>query len=226
MGIRGTSRHVVVGLGEVGSALKDVLCCDGYDKDDLLDKEYFILHICIPYTKQFVDIVKEYQKKTNCFITVVHSTVPIGTCEQLGAIHSPIRGVHPNLKEGIETFVKYFGGEGTTTKIVMSDFNKFGITTEYVGSSKTSEAIKLWDTTIYGVNIELEKFIHAYCEGQGVDFKYVYTNANQTYNDGYERLGKPQFKKYILKHIEGPIGGHCVEPNKKLLGFESKFRIR
>ena len=45
----------------------------------------------------------------------------------------------------------------------------------------------------------------------------VYTHANQSYNDGYNELGHPQYKKYILKHMEGKIGGHCVISNLDLL---------
>ena len=37
------------------------------------------------------------------------------------------------------------------------------------------------------------------------------------YNEGYEKLGEPQFKKYVLEYMPGPTGGHCVNPNHKIL---------
>jgi hypothetical protein len=67
------------------------------------------------------------------------------------------------------------------------------------------------------VNIQLEKLIHEFCEEHGCDFHTVYTEANRSYNEGYENLGEPQFKKYILEHQEGPVGGHCCLPNNEIL---------
>ena len=45
------------------------------------------------------------------------------------------------------------------------------------------------------------------------DFDLIYTHANESYNKGYEKLGHPEYKKYILKHVDGKIGGHCVLQN-------------
>src|SRR3990167_1189192 len=111
-------KDLIVGLGEVGKALKEVLSeryeVDGLDKENTKLKDgYDVIHICIPYTIDFVDEVLKYQLlylKLNG-LTIIHSTVPIGTSKKLGAVHSPIRGIHPNLKQGIKTFTKYFGGE-------------------------------------------------------------------------------------------------------------------
>jgi hypothetical protein len=50
-----------------------------------------------------------------------------------------------------------------------------------------------------------------------VNFDLVYTDSCKTYNEGYEKLGHPEYKKYILKHMKGKIGGHCVLNNLKFL---------
>jgi UDP-N-acetyl-D-mannosaminuronate dehydrogenase len=134
----------------------------------------------------------------------------------LGIVHSPIRGVHPNLAKGIKTFVKYFGGKDA--KKAASIFSRLGIKTKVFKEAKTTEALKLWDTTQYGRLIMLEKEIHEWCKENKVDFKAVYTEANKDYNEGYTKLGRPEVVRPYLKHVEGPIGGHCVTPNAKLLG--------
>jgi hypothetical protein len=77
--------------------------------------------------------------------------------------------------------------------------------------------MKLWDTEQYREAVLLEKRIKAYCDKYNFDFDIIYTDANRTYNEGYELLGHPEYKKYILKHMDGPIGGHCLEANHKLL---------
>src|SRR5690348_9376332 len=112
-------KSLIIGSeGEVGKALWAILVehyeLATYDaKTGILplfdDPE--IMHICFPYSDKFIEYVKEYQDKYKPKYTVVHSTVPVGTCVQIGAIHSPIRGLHPNLESGIRTFPKFLGGE-------------------------------------------------------------------------------------------------------------------
>lgn len=210
--------QLVIGVGEIGSAIKQVLDCDGYDefkKMTEVQNEYDVLHICFPYNDDFIHQVKSYQRWFNPILTIIHSTVPIGTSEILRSVSSPVRGVHPHLFEGVKTFVKFFGGEKSRTAAKL--FTNVGIKTQIHPDSRTIEAMKLWDTTIYGFNIILEKAIHEYCEKHNLDFDIIYTQANQTYNDGYRELDMPQFQKYVLGHRDGKIGGHCVIPNCDLL---------
>lgn len=210
--------QLVIGVGEIGSAIKQILDCDGYDefkKMTEVENEYDVLHICFPYNDDFIHQVKAYQKRFNPVLTIIHSTVPIGTSEILRSVSSPVRGVHPHLYEGVKTFVKFFGGEKSRTAAKL--FSNVGIKTQTHPDSRTTEAMKLWDTTMYGFNIILEKAIHEYCEKNNLDFDIIYTQANQTYNDGYRELGMPQFQKYVLNHRDGKIGGHCVIPNCDLL---------
>jgi hypothetical protein len=104
--------NLVIGMGEVGRALASILRAPTHDP--MLKKtsrgQFHVLHVCIPYTKDFVSIVRAYEKEFLSTLTVVHSTVPVGTCATLEAVHSPVRGLHPHLELGIKTFVKYFGG--------------------------------------------------------------------------------------------------------------------
>lgn len=208
---------LVIGCnGQIGSAIAKILECDGIDINDIAPhKSYKFLHICIPYSGKFIKIVEDYKLLYSPDYTIIHSTVPIGTSRKCDAVHSPIRGVHPRLEEGIRTFVKYFGGQDA--RFCSMPFTEKGIEVKHSFNQEDTEALKLWDTTIYGLNILIEKEIHDFCKKNNVDFNLVYTDANRTYNRGYFQLGHPEFSKYVLKHMEGEIGGHCIKENAFLL---------
>ncbi len=208
--------HLIYGYGEVGQALHKVLGKAVYidkKKQTWGGEDVDVSHVCIPYSNEFEQII-DFLKGGSKLI-IVHSTVPVGTCDKLGVIHSPIRGVHPKLERGIRTFVKYFGGKNA--KKAARIFSDLGIKTRVFKEAKTTEALKLWDTTQYGRLIMLEKEIHTWCVKNDIDFNAIYREANKDYNEGYIKLGRPEVVRPWLKHMEGPIGGHCVVPNSKLL---------
>lgn len=212
-------KHLVIGLGEVGTAIRSVLGnADGWDISMTLAslKKTDVLHICYPYSPgHFAESVKRYVERTEATLVIVHSTVPLGTCDPHQWVHSPVRGVHPELEKGVRTFRKFFGGKRAQEAAAI--FNELGIKVVAVPEARDTEAMKLWDTTIYGWNILIEKAIKAYCLKNDLDFDTVYTLANYSYNEGYGALDKPHFSKYILKDFPGPIGGHCVQENWELL---------
>lgn len=207
--------QLVIGIGQVGTAIQAVLGCKSVDKELSEPKHYDVIHVCIPYNENFDEAMKDFIERYTPDLIVIHSTVQIGTSEKYNAVHSPVRGRHPNLEPGVRTFVKFFGGPRALEAARLFAFH--GIKIETTPLSRTTEAMKLWDTTQYLANIQLEKIIHKFCEEFGCDFNVVYTDGNSTYNDGYEALGEPQFKKYILEHQEGPVGGHCCLPNNAIL---------
>lgn len=214
--------QLVIGCGEVGSAVAGLLNADKCDVNLPAPRErYDVVHVCFPYSEQFVEHVAAYQEKFQPELTVIHSTVPLGTSRKCGAVHSPIRGKHPNLLESLTVFVKYFGGE--RAKEAAALFSQCSCVC--VPDQETTEALKLWDTTIYGVNIALEKTIHEWCKKMGVDFQTVYTHAGQTYNAGYAAMGHPEYCKYVLRHVEGKCGGHCVNSNSEILNYGWPSRV-
>lgn len=217
----------ILGYGEIGKAIakfyspsqvkiKDLQRNDGLQGID-------VLHICIPWSNKFIKIVKKEISQVKPKITIIHSTVALGTTKKIGGmvVHSPIRGVHPNLYEGIKIFVKYIGADSEQAGIAAKKhLESLGIKTKLFMPSKTAEALKLWDTTQYGWMIILNKEIKKWCNKTGVDFEAVYTEANQTYNDGYKKLGRNEVLRPYLKYAPGPIGGHCVIPNCRILKSE------
>lgn len=214
-------KHLIIGAGEVGSALFKVL--KPYfniflrDKDSNLNGKFDVLHICYPPVENFINITKYYIKKYNPKLVIIHSTIPVGTTRKISkiAVHSPIRGVHPNLDKGIKTFVKYFGGK--KAKEAAKIFSEIGIKTQVFKKPETTELLKILDTTYYGWNIIFAKEVKRICDKMKLNFEEVYTIANRDYNEGYKKLGKPNVVRPVLKAMPGKIGGHCIIPNCDLL---------
>jgi len=218
---------ILGGLGEVGQAIAKFYpnpLIEDKTIQEFGERRIHILHICIPHSEQFINIVNSCVALHDPEIVFIHSTLPIGLTAELNAktdfrcVHSPVRGVHPHLHEGIKTFVKYVGydveGMGIKAK---EHLETLGIKVCLVRNSRNTEALKLWDTTQYGRMIDLEKEIHDFCEKNKLDFDIVYTHANITYNEGYLKLGSREVIRPFLKHIKGQIGGHCVISNCRLL---------
>jgi len=217
--------HIVVGLGEVGESIMQVLKLDplnrvwGVDKKDSFDctlNNADAMHICFPYHKKFVSNLKELfdRYQPNCII--IHSSVPLGTCDELGCVHSPVLGQHPNLLRSLTIFTKYFGG--IQAQEASTIFARCNIPTAIVPSARITEAMKLWCTTQFGFYIILEKEIYKWCKENNIPFDYVYNKSNSNYNDGYRQLGNDNYCRPTLEEMPGPIGGHCVVPNLELLG--------
>lgn len=222
----------IVGHGQVGQAVAKlysetdttktwfsfdkILIYDPYQGmlDDISDVD--ILNVCIPYTKDFVSIVKDLP--TPNWYTVIHSTVPVGTTEKFGHkfLHSPVRGVHPNLYEGLKTFVKFIGGDEQLAEAYSGHLKTLGVETHICKDAKTTELSKLADTTYYGLCIAFTSDMKKLCDEYDLDFMEVMTKYNNTYNEGYKKLGKPNVVRPVLYPTD-KIGGHCVIPNAKLL---------
>lgn len=216
-------KQLIIGFGEVGQGLSKVIEADHMDASGYygVDETYEVLHICFGYSDKFKEAVANYQEHFKPTLTIIHSSVPVGTSELLKAVHSPIRGVHPYMEQGIRTFVKYFGGEKAESAAKLFPMLK----TMCVKSSRDTEALKLWDTTQYGVMILLEKSMYAWCEKNDIDFDLIYTEANKSYNEGYTKLGRPDVVRPYLKHMDGKIGGHCVVQNAFLLDSPTATEI-
>ncbi len=210
-------KHLVIGLGEVGLAVQKVFRCDGYDllKKECEEAHYDIIHVCFPYSDAFEKEVKEYQAIFTPRHTILHSTVPLGTSRKLNALHSPIRGLHPNLYEGIMTFEKFIGG--SQASLVAHEFRRHGLKIILCDKQEETEAMKLFDTQYYLECVRFVKRVKEFCTEHDLDFHAVYSMANTTYNAGYTKLGYPEYVRPVLQPIMDEIGGHCLLPNEKLL---------
>lgn len=218
-------KTLIIGYGEIGKSLDEALNYETTAIDSggvlsgtfVVTKEAEIMHICFPYSDKFIEQVKGYQEKYQPKYTVIHSTVPVGTSRQLGAIHSPVIGIHPHLTQSLKTFTKFLGGEQASE--VADYFRRSGIKVCITDKPETTELMKILDTTHYGIEIEYVKDIKKQCDKFGVPFEMWSVWVNN-YNWGYEVLGYPEYKKPNLTPIMTRQGGHCVLQNCEILETE------
>src|SRR3989344_9664116 len=185
----------ILGNGEVGQAIakfyKNPLIKDLKRDDGLIEAD--ILHVCIPWNKNFIKAVKEEIKKIKPRLTIIHSTVAPFTTKKLAlslpkrlagnVVHSPIRGVHPELYEGIKTFVKYIGADNKKAgQLAKKHLESLGIKTKVFYPSATTEIGKLLDTTYYGLIIAWHGEMKKICDKFNVNFEEAAADFNKTYN--------------------------------------------
>src|SRR3990167_4052246 len=140
----------ILGYGEVGQAIAKFFAKpkvkDLKRKDDFTGID--VLHVCIPWSKSFVDIVKGEIRAYKPKLVIVHATVIPGTTKKIGklAVHSPVRGTHPKLYRGVRTFVKYIGADDRKAGLLAQrHLESVGMKTKLVKKSATTELGKLLD---------------------------------------------------------------------------------
>ena len=220
---------LVVGLGEVGRAIAELVDAQKekfklYKKDFeplSVNENIDIMHICIPFTEKFIDDTVEYINLYKPALTIINSTVRPKTTQKIFSItkapivHSPVRGRHPQLKEGILKFVKFIGSvDSKAGKIAKQHFEELGVKAEAMSSPVETEVGKLLETSYYAVNIAFHQEMDRICDYYGADFKQSVTRFNETCTmDRDHKVPRP-----IM--YPGFIGGHCVIPNIYLLKMD------
>ena len=219
----------VLGIGEVGSAISGILeekykvLKKDIKFDEIKKNPLEVLHICLPYSSNFLNLVCFQVKLNKPKLIVIHSTVLPGTTEKIykktkvPTVHSPVIGTHPNLEKDILSFVKILGPcSKKSADLAVCHFKEVGIKTIVISNSTASEIGKLLDTTYYAWNILFCKQVGKLADELGLKFEEIYTVFNQAYNQGYETT-KPNVTRPLLRYEHGPIGGHCVVPNAYIL---------
>ena len=224
-------KHCVIGYkGEVGSAVYRFLkergeTVYGLEKKDRIPDFAEFIHVCIPYSNDFVKIIKSYAKKIDHKYIVINSSVPVGTTAKLGkrAVHSPIEGRHPDLFRSYTTFTRLVSGSKAAE--VADFFSKKGLKTETFPNTKTTELGKILSTTRYGLNLLFADMEAEICKKYRVNYSETIIEYQRMYNNGYLAMNEARFVQQMLTPPGGKIGGHCVVPNAKLLFKDTKNPI-
>jgi UDP-N-acetyl-D-mannosaminuronate dehydrogenase len=224
-----------LGYGEIGQAVKKLyenssskfeFFIKDLDRNDGLE-DVDVLNVAIPFNDafNFIDVVKSEIISSKAKLVIIHSTVAVGTTRALknflpnvAIVHSPCRGVHPNLYEGLLTFPKFIGSiEGNDSLAAAHHLSLLNVKTLVCENSETTELAKLLDTSYYGICIAYHGEAKKACEKFGANFEQVMTAYNHSYNEGYTKLGKPNVVRPVLSPPLDGIGGHCVVENAELL---------
>jgi UDP-N-acetyl-D-mannosaminuronate dehydrogenase len=213
-----TSKVAVVGLGEVGKPLFELMSeyhdTIGVDVDpgERLEPVQF-LHICYPF--EIGDFVGETARYIDIFkpaLTIINSTVGIGTtrliseCAGAAVVNSPIRGKHARMLEELRVYTKYIGAmDKESGELGAKHFQSVGLKTRVLSSPEATELAKLTETTYFGLLIAWAQEVERYCELSGEVYDDVVSF--------YEEI------KYLppVTFRPGIIGGHCVMPNIEIL---------
>ncbi len=226
---------LVIGKGEVGVGIGANIKKSGrkvifHDpKKGIIAKRQKIdvLNICFPYSDQFVKIGKEYIAHFKPKLIMIHSTVRVGTSRKIGDVaYSFVRGKHPNLAEQMVIYCRHIGAVNKKTLDSASKYLKL-IGFKEIQKHKNPETVefgKLYDTTYYGVVIAWVKTAKKMADFYGIEWEDI-VKIDQSYNSGVIKTKQPHFVRPVLRPMPGPIGGHCVVPNAKILklDFEDSF---
>lgn len=217
---------LVIGLGEVGRPLQEVLervhRVEGIDlpSRDVAGSVDF-LHVCYPADiADFVGITCEYIGRYGPSVVVIHSTVPVGTTTAVQGrvtcpvVHSPVRGKHARMQEELLHYVKFIGAvDERAAARVAEHFEAAGIRTHRLGSPEATELAKLTETTYLGLLVAFAQDVNRFARRVGVSYDEII--------EFYKEIG------YLpgVQFFPGIIGGHCVMPNIELLKrtFDSRL---
>jgi UDP-glucose 6-dehydrogenase len=212
-------KTLVVGLGEVGGALAEVLERSApvlrHDLERVdFDGAIGVMHICIPFVSQpqFLETTLSYIQRFRPRLTIINSTVVPGTTRMVGAksrslvAFSPVRGKHVKMVQDLSRYVKFVAAADPAAATMAAEhFSKAGLRTRTMSKVEGLELAKLAETTYFGVLIGYAQELNRYSERLGVD--YEETTAFFEEIDFLPRV----------RYYPGFIGGHCVIPNINLL---------
>jgi|SRR5439155_12118504 len=216
---RENQQIVVAGLGEVGKPLLEVFsqhhCVIGVDISPPVEKieQVDVLHVCYPFQiKDFVGETCRYIERFGAALTIVNSTVAIGTtraiAERTGStvVNSPVRGKHARMLDELQRYTKFVGAiTPAAGEQAARHFESAGLKTKVLSSPEATELAKLTETTYFGLMIAWAQEVERHCDKSGQDYAEVVSF--------YDEI------KFFpaVKYFPGVIGGHCVMPNIEIL---------
>ena len=236
-------KDVVVGLGEIGLPILNLVSkatnVIGYDKNPkkinhkkirkYQNLKTCLLHICIPYTKKFVNNVTSLSEKFNPEGIILHSTISPYTTEKLQrslnipVIYSATRGVHKRMIHDLKKYTKFYSSYNWAprakwaNKIYVARMKKAGIKTAKMSSPLVLEFAKIVvDTSYYGWLINYAQLSNLLAIQNKVDYDEMWSFADEI----HEYLGNRP------KMFPGFIGGHCIIPNLDLIHNETMNLIK
>ena len=228
-------KDMVIGLGEIGLPIYKIISkhfpVEGIDINPILNKEksslknhdVAFIHFCIPFSKNFFNIIKKYEKKIQPEAIVIHSTISPKTTEKLQkmikspVIYSATRGVHKRMISDLKRYTKFYSVYNSATKskyvskMYEQRMKKCGIKTKKLSNPLTLELAKIVvDTSYYGWLINYAQISKIISDKYGVDYDEMWSFSDEIH----------KFLKNRPKMFPGFIGGHCVIPNLELIDNE------
>jgi UDP-N-acetyl-D-mannosaminuronate dehydrogenase len=226
---------LVVGLGEVGNSLFDLLGDGdkfdvyGFDVDSTrmqllsnqkeIPADLDVMHVCYPCSDQdrFIQTTLGYMKKFNPKLTIIDSTVAPGTTGRIyesskqALAHSPVRGMHKTaetMKNDILFWRKFVAGATKeSAEAAKKHFEKLGLNVEVLKNPIDTELGKLFDTIYKAWMIVCFQEMHRISMSYKADFDQVVDFIEDGHRVLFDR--PPHYPSFI--------GGHCLIQNTEML---------
>jgi UDP-N-acetyl-D-mannosaminuronate dehydrogenase len=213
-------KTLVVGLGEVGGALAEVLerTAPGLLRHDIERLDFAepigVMHICIPYQsrEQFEAATLEYIARFTPELTIINSTVVPGTSRRIAQqsssrlVYSPVRGKHARMTEDMLKYGKFVAADHEAAAAAAEQhFQAAGMKTRRAARFETLELAKLAETTYFGIQIAFAQELNRFAQ-----------NVEADYSEAINFFDEVEFLPRA-RYYPGFIGGHCVIPNIHLL---------
>ena len=210
---------LVVGVGEVGGALAEVLeRAHRVARLDLkpaaIDEPVEVMHLCFPFVSrsQFESAARGYIRRFQPQLTIINSTILPHTTRNLaratGAAiaYSPVRGKHARMAQELLHYAKFIAAsDEIAAELARDHFAAAEMKTRLIDAPETLELAKLAETTYFGVIIAFAQEINRYAQAVGADYEDL-----TGYFEEIDFLPR-------ARYFPGFIGGHCVIPNINLL---------
>jgi UDP-N-acetyl-D-mannosaminuronate dehydrogenase len=215
--IEGTT--LVIGLGEVGGALAEVLERSQrvlrHDIEPVqIEEAIGVAHLCFPFQsrEKFEQIAIGYLERFRPKLAIINSTVLPGTTRRIAAatkvatVYSPVRGKHAHMASDLLRYRKFVSAiDVDSARMAEEHFERAGIQTRRLNKTETLELAKLAETTYFGILIAYAQELNRFCDRVDGDY-YEATN----FFDEIDFLPR-------VRYFPGFIGGHCVVPNINLM---------
>ena len=236
-------KDVVAGLGEIGGPILQLISKNmpsiGYDvRPSLMNRnllkryeklETRFLHICIPFTKDFVLNIASLYEKFKPEAIVIHSTIAPKTTSVIQSkfpipiIYSATRGTHKRMLYDLKRYTKFYGIENSAPRASWASLTyskmmkKCGVKTKKMSSPLTLELAKIVvDTSYYGWLINYAQLSNMISIKHKVNYDEMWIFADEIH----------KFLGNRPKMFPGFIGGHCVIPNLDLINDDTLNLIK
>lgn len=224
-------KTLIIGAGEVGQALRDVIST--YHETCIRDIDPFsecpnveVIHICYPNHDGFVKTTKSYIQQYQPRLTIIHSSVPVGTTRKCGkgVVYSPIRGRHRGngLASELKKFTKFVAGNATEADMAMRYFQACEWPSYQSYDIESLEFCKLISNVHMGLEIAWRQEIERIMEDLKLNSS-AYKQWENSYAEGYKDLG--QWHLMRPRMSPDPIGGHCILPCTEILTSQHPSKI-
>jgi len=225
-------RVIIIGLGEVGSGLYELV--KQFHETETLDLKpkhivgsSDVMHICFSYNKEFVDNALNYVKQFEPKLLLIESTTRPGTTDAIAkklpktlVCHSPVRGRHEDtIVLGLKTYTKYLGPcSNEAAEFAKEYYQDLGLKVYIAKSPLETEFAKLMNLSYFGACIGIFQEFERIVEKYNLKRDDIMNFIESTQTDSNGKVPRPLY-------YGAYIGGHCVTPALERLQEFCEFQI-